>query len=44
MNSITYAFMAYGLTAVISLVVVGIIVIINSLMSGPSDSVEQEAD
>lgn len=45
MNSITYAFMSYGLTALISLAVVGIIVIINKLMDGNSDSgQEQEAD
>jgi hypothetical protein len=44
MNSITYAFMTYGLTALISLAVVGLIVIINKLMSGNSDSDnEQEA-
>lgn len=45
MNSITYALMTYGLTALISLVVVGLIVIINLLMGGntQSDS-EQEAD
>lgn len=45
MNSVTYAFMAYGLTAVISLGVVGLIVIINHLMGGNSlpDS-EQEVD
>lgn len=45
MNSITYAFMSYGLTALISLAVVGLIVIINKLMGGNSDSgQEQEAD
>lgn len=45
MNSITYALMAYGLTALISLSVVGLIVIINLLMGGntQSDS-EQEID
>lgn len=45
MNSIAYAFMAYGLTAMISLAVVGLIVVINKLMGGnisPGD--EQEAD
>jgi hypothetical protein len=45
MNGITYAFMTYGLTALISLAVVGLIVIINKLMGGNSDSgQEQEAD
>ena len=45
MNSITYAFMTYGLTALISLAVVGLIVIINKLMDGNSNSgQEQEAD
>jgi len=45
MNSIAYAFMAYGLTALISLGVVGLIVLINNLMGGNSDSGnEQEAD
>jgi hypothetical protein len=45
MNSIAYAGMAYGLTAIISLAVVGLIVIINKLMGGSatSDS-EQGAD
>ncbi len=42
MDSIAYAFMAYGLTALISLAVVGLIVIINRLM-GNSDN-EQETD
>jgi hypothetical protein len=45
MNSITYALMSYGLTAVISLAVVGLIVIINRLMGGNSPvGDEQEAD
>jgi len=45
MNSIEYAFMAYGLTASISLAVVGLIVIINKLMDRDSSSGnEQEAD
>ncbi len=45
MNGITYACMAYGLTAVISLAVVGLIVIINKLMGGNASSGnEQEAD
>lgn len=45
MNSITYAFMTYGLTALISLAVVGLIVIINKLMGGNSSAGnEQEAD
>jgi len=45
MNSITYAFMTYGLTALISLAVVGLIVIINKLMGGDSSpGTEQEAD
>lgn len=38
MNSITYAFMTYALTAVISLAVVGLIVLINKLMGGNSTS------
>jgi hypothetical protein len=38
MNSIAYALMTYGLTALISLAVVGLIVIINSLMGGNSDT------
>jgi hypothetical protein len=45
MNSITYALMTYGLTALISLAVVGLIVIINKLMGGNSSAGnEQEAD
>ena len=45
MNSIAYALMAYGLTALISLAVVGLIVIINKLMGGDSAfGDEQEAD
>lgn len=45
MNSIAYALMTYGLTALISLAVVGLIVIINKLMGGNSVSGnEQEAD
>ena len=45
MNSFAYALMAYGLTIVISLAVVGIIVIINRLMGGNSLSAnEQETD
>ncbi len=45
MDSITYAFMTYGLTALISLAVVGLIVIINKLMGGNSSAGnEQEAD
>ncbi len=45
MNSIAYAFMAYGLTAFISLAVVGLIVIINKLMGGDSSAGnEQGAD
>ncbi len=44
MDSITYAFMAYGLTALISLAVVGLIVIINRLMGNSQSDSEQEAD
>ncbi|MCF6237791.1 MAG: hypothetical protein L3J79_03095 [Candidatus Marinimicrobia bacterium] len=45
MNSMTYAFMTYGLTALISLAVVGLIVIINKLMGGNSSAGnEQETD
>jgi hypothetical protein len=45
MNSITYALMTYGLTALISLAVVGLIVIINKLMGGNSSAGNgQEAD
>lgn len=45
MNSIAYALMAYGLTAFISLAVVGLIVIINKLMGGNSSAdSEQGAD
>jgi len=45
MNSIAYSLMAYGLTALISLSVVGIVVLVNSLMGGNSSSDdEQEAD
>jgi hypothetical protein len=41
MNAITYALMAYGLTAVISLAVVGLIVLIDKLMrDAPSDGQE----
>lgn len=45
MNSFMYVFLSYGLTALISMAVVGLIVIINGLMGGnshPGD--EQEAD
>jgi hypothetical protein len=45
MNSIAYACMAYGLTAVISLAVVGLIVIINKLMGGNAPAGDElEAD
>jgi len=45
MNSIEYAFMAYGLTALISLLVVGLIVIVNKLMGGDTSiDTEQETD
>jgi hypothetical protein len=45
MNSITYALMAYVLTALISLAVVGLIVVINKLMGGSSSpGSQQEAD
>jgi hypothetical protein len=45
MNSIAYAFMAYGLTATISLAVVGLIVVINKVMGGNSSpGNEQETD
>ena len=45
MNGVAYSFMAYGLTALISLAVVGLIVIINLLMGGNSlPDNEQEAD
>lgn len=44
MNGITYALMTYALTAVISLAVVGLIVLINKLMAGDSpDDNEQGA-
>ena len=33
MNAVTYALFAYGMTAAISLAVVGIIVLINKIMS-----------
>lgn len=45
MNSLTYALMTYGLTALISLAVVGLIVVINSLMGRTSHpGSEQETD
>jgi hypothetical protein len=44
MNSIVYAFMAYGLTALISLAVVGLIVIINRLMGNSDSDNMQETD
>lgn len=44
MNSIAYACMAYGLTALISLAMVALIVIINNLMGGSDSGSEQEAD
>lgn len=45
MNSILYAAMAYGLTALISLAMVGIIVVVNNLMGGNDASGEEvEAD
>jgi hypothetical protein len=45
MNGTMYTLMTYGLTAMISLAVVGLIVIINKLMGGNSDTDnEQETD
>lgn len=41
MNPIVYATMAYGLTALISLVMVGIIVLVNSLMKGSDEAAEE---
>ena len=40
MNSFVYAIMAYGLTAIISLVMVGIIVLVNKLMSNGDASMD----
>lgn len=40
MNAITYTLMSYGLTVVISLLVVGLIVLINKIVSGK----EQEGE
>ena len=40
MNAITYTLMSYGLTVVISLMVVGLIVLINKIVSGK----EQEGE
>ena len=40
MNAITYTLMSYGLTVVISLLVVGLIVLINKIVS----SKEQEGE
>ena len=34
MNALTYTLMTYGLTIVVSLLVVGLIVLINKLVSG----------
>lgn len=42
MNSFVYAFMAYGLTAVISLSMVGIIVLLNNLMSNGDASLDEQ--
>jgi hypothetical protein len=45
MNSIVYALMTYGLTALISLAMVGLIVIINNLMRGNDTlNAEQETE
>ena len=41
MNTIVYAAMAYGLTALISLVMVGIIVLVNNLMKGNDEAAEE---
>jgi hypothetical protein len=40
LNAITYTLMSYGLTVVISLLVVGLIVLINKIVSGK----EQEGE
>ena len=40
MNAITYTLMSYGLTVVISLLMVGLIVLINKIVSGK----EQEGE
>lgn len=37
MNIVTYAFFAYGLTALISIFVVAIIVLINKMMTGKGE-------
>lgn len=42
MNSFVYAVMAYGLTAIISLSMVGIIVLVNNLMSNGSASTDEQ--
>jgi len=45
MNSFLYALLSYGLTALISVGVVGLIVVINNLMGGkPQAGTGQEAD
>jgi hypothetical protein len=44
MNSIAYACMAYGLTALISLLMVALIVVINNMMGGKDSGSEQETD
>lgn len=41
MNPVVYALFAYGLTAVISLAVIGVIVLVNKLMS-PKDGEGEE--
>ena len=42
MSVISYALMAYGLTAVISLAVIGIVLIMNKVMSRNPEEVEDD--
>lgn len=44
MNIVLYALMTYGLTALISLAVVAIIVVIGKVMSRPGKKEEESAD
>ena len=44
MNSFIYAAMAYGLTAIISLAMVGIIVLVNSLMGNGDAAMDEQGE
>ncbi len=44
MNPIVYALLAYALTAVISIMVIGLIVIVNNVMNKPKNNHYQEVE